>query len=114
MTEVSSPLPLNLSRQARLLYGIGVLQLVLGALHLAATPLLWGSVRPFLTAPVPVFVGPAFLLNHVLVGVLFLPVGATMLLGARAVRAGERTGLLICTFDAAVMIPMPLLLVLIM
>lgn len=75
-------------RAVQLLRAVGALLITLGFVHLVATPhiplLLRGSPRPVYQQAV----GPT-LLNHVLVGILLLPLGYTTWLAAGAAESRE-------------------------
>ena len=91
---------------AGFLRGIGVLLIVLGLVHLAATPhipdLLNGSPRVVYERAV----GPT-LLNHVLVGILLLPLGYTTWLAAPAILRGEPWAKRVLVVNAVVLLSLP-------
>jgi hypothetical protein len=84
---------------AMFLRGVGGLLVALGLVHLAATPhipaLLHGSSREVYQRAV----GPT-LLNHVLVGILLLPLGYTTWLAAAAAARGEQWARRVLTVNA--------------
>jgi hypothetical protein len=91
----------------RFLRAVGAMLFVLGLVHLVATPhipdLLNGS-------PVPVYeraVGP-MLLNHVLVGILLLPLGYTTWLTAASVAGAERWAVRILIANTIAVFTLPL------
>lgn len=67
---------------------VGVLLILLGAVHLVATPHIPRLLRGSPKAVYQQAVGPT-LLNHVLVGILLLPLGYTTWLAAAARERGE-------------------------
>jgi len=87
---------------------VGVLLLALGVVHLIATPhiplLLRGSPR----AVYQLAVGPT-LLNHVLVGLLLLPLGYTTWLAATAGERGEAWAKHVLALNTLVVLAMPIL-----
>lgn len=91
---------------AGLLRGVGVLLVVLGVIHLVATPhipaLLNGSPRTVYERAV----GPT-LLNHVLVGILLLPLGYTTWLAAGSSARGESWARRVLAMNAFVLLTLP-------
>jgi hypothetical protein len=91
---------------AMFLHVVGGLLVILGLVHLAATPhipaLLNGSSREVYQRSV----GP-MLLNHVLVGILLLPLGYTTWLGAAAATRGEQWARRVLIVNAAVLLALP-------
>ena len=66
----------------------GVLLLVLGALHLAVTPLIARLVRQAAAPSASEWLTPPMLLNHIVVGILLLPLGALTAYAAPHAAAG--------------------------
>ena len=99
---------------ARALAVGGVLLLIVAAIHLAVTPMLRTL---FLTAagqgPARFWLAP-FLLNHVVVGVLLVPVGLNTLYAARAARAGAPWARAVALTNAFSVLALPVALVLLM
>ncbi|HZY96466.1 MAG TPA: hypothetical protein VFE35_05145 [Candidatus Cybelea sp.] len=98
---------------ARVLRAIGMLLFALGIVHLLATPhipsLLSGS-------PAAVYVravGP-MLLNHVLVGILLLPLGYTTWVAASVRQRGEGWATRVLVANTLVVLTMPLSIVIFM
>jgi hypothetical protein len=98
---------------ARVLRAIGMLLFALGLVHLLATPhipsLLSGS-------PAAVYVravGP-MLLNHVLVGILLLPLGYTTWVAASVRQRGEGWATRVLVANTLVVLTMPLSIVIFM
>jgi len=70
---------------------LGVAVIALGLLHLYATVLIRDHVLARIGDPsLRGFISPGYLLDHVLVGVLLLPVGFLMTWSSRALGNGER------------------------
>jgi hypothetical protein len=93
----------------------GVLLLLVGAIHLAVTPLLKRAVLDrWLTPDQIASVAPPFLLNHVVVGILLLPLGALTSFSASGIRAGERWGWVVAWIVSGTMPLLPLAIVLFM
>ena len=70
------------SNRVRLLRASGVLLLLLGIVHLAATPHISTLIRHSTSPSAADQLTPPMLLNHVLVGVLLLPLGYMTLYAA--------------------------------
>lgn len=91
----------------KLLRAVGALLIILGFVHLAATPhiplLLRGSPR----AVYQQAVGPT-LLNHVLVGILLLPLGYTTWLAAVAAERGQVWAKRVLGVNTVVVFSLPL------
>ena len=64
----------------------GGLLIVVGAIHLLVTPWLAGFVEHEVPARAWAVIGPPTILNHVVVGILLLPVGAAAIAAGRALR----------------------------
>jgi hypothetical protein len=93
----------------------GLLLLAVGVIHLAVTPLLKRAVLdPWLTPDQMTVVAPPFLLNHVVVGILLLPLGFVTSFSASGIRAGERWAWVIAWAVSGTMPLLPLVLVLFM
>ncbi len=98
---------------ARVLRGVGLLLFALGLVHLAATPHIPGLL---IGCPVSVYqraVGPT-LLNHVLVGLLLLPLGYSTWLAAAAREHGEAWATRILIANTMAVFTLPLSLVIFM
>jgi hypothetical protein len=68
----------------------GVLLLILGVLHLAVTPLIAQLIDRAATLEGAAWLTPPMLLNHVVVGILLLPLGGLTLYAAPDATAGVR------------------------
>jgi hypothetical protein len=95
--------------------GIGVLLLVVAVIHLAVTSLLKDAVLDRVLAPamMPV-VAPPFVLNHVVVGLLLVPLGFTTIYSATGLRAGQRWAWVICFAIGVALLSLPVALFVIM
>ncbi len=93
----------------------GVLLLVIAVIHLAVTPLLREAVLDRVLAPelLPV-VAPPFLLNHLVVGVLLLPLGFITIYSAAGICSGERWAGVITFSIGLAMVSLPVLLLALM
>jgi hypothetical protein len=94
---------------------VGILLLVVAGIHLAVTPLLKETILDrVLTDEMTPIVTPPFLLNHVVVGLLLIPLGLVTLYSAAGIRAGERWAWVVSCSIGASLISLPIALVLIM
>jgi hypothetical protein len=91
---------------ARLLRAAGVLLIILGFVHLAATPYIPSLLRGSLAAVYERAVGPT-LLNHVLVGILLLPLGYTTWLAAASRGRNDAWATRILVADTIVGLTLP-------
>src|ERR1700704_2371276 len=73
---------MSASTHTRIIRGSGVLLILLGIVHLVATPHISSFIRHSASAEAANLLIPPMLLNHVLVGVLLLPLGWLMLYAA--------------------------------
>jgi hypothetical protein len=100
---------LNVRRMAvQFLRAVGVLFLALGAVHLIATPHIPLLLRGSPHAVYQQAVGPT-LLNHVLVGLLLLPLGYTTWLAGTAGERGEAWAKRVLALNTLVVFTMPIL-----
>src|SRR5215471_7291790 len=89
------------------LRAVGALLVVLGAVHLVATPHIPLLLRGSPQAVYQQAVGPT-LLNHVLVGILLLPLGYTTWLAASARERGDGWAKRVLVTNTAVVFAMPI------
>jgi hypothetical protein len=68
----------------------GILLIVLGGLHLAVTPQIQRLVQRGISPEAADWLTPPMLLNHVVVGILLLPLGALITYAAPHAAAGTR------------------------
>ena len=79
---------MSASTHTRILRSSGVLLILLGIVHLVATPHIADLIRHSTSVDAANVLVPPMLLNHVLVGVLLLPLGWLMLYAAPHSAAG--------------------------
>ena len=97
------------------IWTVGILLLVVAAIHLAVTPLLKKAVLDSVLTPTMLpLVTPPFLLNHVVVGILLVPLGLVTLHSAAGIRSGERWAWVVSWSVGAALPSLPVALVLIM
>src|SRR5689334_2053332 len=94
---------------AGILLADGILLVVLAFVHLLATPLIHKWLSHELTAETLLSVSPAFLLDHVVVGVLLIPFGVSTLYSAAGVRLGHSWARSIAATNAFAVMILPLL-----
>ena len=91
----------------------GVALIVVAIIHLWISPLLYTWFGRGVGSALPVY-GPPFLLNHVVVGLLLLPLGVNTLIASFGVRAGDQRAWRIACVNSLAVATLPLLLVAIM
>ena len=84
LLEVTRADVTRMLRADALKLGLGVLLIVVGAIHLIITPLFAAFIEHQVPARAWAVIGPPTILNHVVVGVLLLPVGAAAIAAGRA------------------------------
>src|SRR6267143_4878459 len=100
---------------ARLMSVTGVLLLIVAAIHLLVTPVLKSFILDrVLTAQELRIVSPPFLLNHIIVGILLIPLGFITLYTASGIRAGERWAWVINLAIGLTILSLPVVLVFVM
>jgi hypothetical protein len=104
----------RLATASRVVRNAGIVLLVVAVIHLIATPML----ARFLSSPLSEAqwktVGPPSLLNHVVVGVLLVPIGFTLVVIAPHLRDGARWAWRLALIHALAVASLPLVLVAIM
>jgi heme/copper-type cytochrome/quinol oxidase subunit 4 len=100
-------------RKSILRFGGGML-VVLGILHLAVTPFIARLITDNVTEAVGVWLTPPMLLNHVIVGILLLPLGILTFYAAPSAVARERWALIVTRVSAITVATLPLVLFLVM
>ncbi len=93
----------------RLTQATGVLLILLGIIHLVATPFLIGWLSRQLHSDDPSLAIAAMRLNHILVGILLLPLGMSTFWSGRAL--GQSWALRLATLNALTLLCLPVLLV---
>src|SRR5438045_493565 len=93
----------------------GILLLIVAGIHLVITPLLTDAIlhRNLTTRAVRI-VGPPFVLNHLVVGILLIPLGFVTILAAGGVRRGERWPGAVCLTIGLTILSLPVVLALVM
>jgi len=81
-------LTMSASTRVRLLRGSGVLLILLGIVHLVATPHIATLIRHFASKGAADQLTPPMLLNHILVGLLLFPLGFLTIYAAPSSAAG--------------------------
>jgi len=100
---------------SRVLRVVGFVLLAVAGIHLSVTSVLRQTILDrVLTDDMLPIVAPPFVLNHVVVGLLLIPLGLVTIYGAAGVRAGERWAWVISWFVGASLMTLPVALVLIM
>jgi len=67
----------------------GLMLAVLGVIHLAVTPLIVRLLKQGLSPDVVAWLTPPMILNHVVVGILLLPLGILTIYAASEAASGE-------------------------
>ena len=94
---------------------VGFLLLVLAGIHLSVTSLLKQTILDrVLTDEMLPIVSPPFVLNHIVVGLLLIPLGLVTLYSAAGIGAGKRWAWVISWFVGASLMSLPVALLLIM
>jgi len=92
----------------------GAMLIILGVLHLAVTPFIARLIAENVTEEVRVWLTPPMLLNHVVVGVLLLPLGFLTYYAAGSAVIGEPWALIVTRVSAVTVTILPLVLFLLM
>jgi hypothetical protein len=92
----------------------GGMIVVLGVLHLAVTPFIARLITDNVTEAIAVWLTPPMVLNHVVVGILLLPLGILTFYAAPSTVAGERWALIVTRVSAITVATLPLVLFLVM
>lgn len=96
---------------SRMISVTGVVLLIVAAIHLIVTPILKRVILDrVLTAEQLRIVSPPFLLNHIVVGILLIPIGFTTIYCASRVCAGERWAWVICLANGLTILSLPIVL----
>jgi hypothetical protein len=85
----------------------GVLLVGLGGLHLAVTPFISRMVRMAAFPEAVDWLAPPMLLNHLIVGLLLLPLGSVILYAARDAASGIRWALAVTRIIAVAVAALP-------
>jgi hypothetical protein len=100
-------------RKSILRFG-GVMLIILGILHLAVTPFIARLISENVAETVAIWLTPPMLLNHVIVGILLLPLGILTFYAAPSAAAGERWALIVTRVIAITAATLPLVLSILM
>jgi hypothetical protein len=99
---------------SRILIGQGALILVVGAIHLAMTSQLGRAIERAVSPEAFRFVWPPFALDHVVSGILLVPIGLTTIIAANGVALGSEPAWRIAMINALALLSLPIVLVLTM
>jgi hypothetical protein len=89
--------------------------LIVAAIHLLVTPVLKSAILDRVLTPQELrIVSPPFLLNHLVVGILLIPLGFISLYTASGISAGERWAWVINLAIGLTVLNLPVVLVLVM
>jgi len=99
---------------ARVVRWLGVVLVIVAVIHLAVTPLVAGFVASQMLPAAWQIVRPPTLLNHVVVGILLVPVGATLIGLGPQLRTGSRSAWRLALVHALAIASLPVALVAIM
>ena len=88
--------------------------MALGILHLAVTPFISHLIIDNVTEAVAVWLTPPMLLNHVVVGILLLPLGFITFYAAPSAVAGEKWAVIITRASAITVAALPVVLFILM
>src|ERR1700682_2834113 len=100
---------------ARIISMTGSLLLIVAAIHLLVTSALKRSLLDRVLTPQELrIISPPFLLNHIVVGILLIPLGFITLYSASGIRAGERWAWVITLVIGVTILSLPVVLVLVM
>lgn len=89
------------------LFGSGVLLAVLGVLHIAVTPLIVRMLKNGLLPDARAWLTPPMLLNHVVVGILLLPLGVLTVFASPAAASGIRWAVIVTRVIAVAIASLP-------
>jgi hypothetical protein len=102
------------STHVRLLRGSGVLLILLGLVHLVATPHISQLIHQLALPDAAALLTPPMLLNHILVGLLLLPLGYLTFYAAPHAAASAKWAQIIVRTTALSVATMPLVLLALM
>jgi hypothetical protein len=119
MPEFTELLPANRQEHklliaSHILIVEGTLLLVVAAIHMLVIPSLRGVFVRVLSPGAFRFIWSPFLLNHVVVGILLVPLGLSTLYCASGIRSGQRWSWRVGVTNALTILSLPLALVMIM
>jgi hypothetical protein len=91
----------------QVLFGSGVLLAVLGVLHIAVTPLIVHMLKNGLLPGAVAWLTPPMLLNHVVVGILLLPLGVLTVYASSGAANGVRWAVIVTRVIAVTIATLP-------
>jgi hypothetical protein len=94
---------------SRLLLFDGVLLIVLAFVHLFSTPIIRRWLAGELTGETLTQVSPMFLYNHIVLGILLIPVGVSTLYIAAGIREGQSLARVVAIINAITVMFLPFL-----
>jgi hypothetical protein len=92
----------------------GAMLIILGILHLTVTPIIARLIAQNVTEVAAVWLTPPMLLNHIVVGILLIPIGILTFYAAPAAVAGEKWALIVTRVSAITVLALPIVLFLLM
>ena len=92
----------------------GAMVVLLGILHLAVTPIIAHLIQENVTEAVAAWLTPPMLLNHVLVGILLVPLGVLIYFAAPSAIVGERWAMIVTRISTTTIAVLPVVLFLLM
>jgi hypothetical protein len=92
----------------------GVMLIILGILHLAVTPFIARLISENVTEAVAAWLTPPMLLNHIIVGILLLPLGILAFYAANSAVDGESWALVVTRVSAITVAVFPIVLSILM
>jgi hypothetical protein len=95
---------------ARILMLDGILLLVVAVIHFAATGLVTRWLTNRLTPDEYLDIGPPFLLNHLTVGILLIPLALTTFYSAWGVKKGQHWSRVVSMINGVCVLALPVLL----
>jgi hypothetical protein len=98
---------MTLRVRLRILFVSGVLLTLLGALHLAVTPLIVHMLRNGLSPGAVAWLTPPMLLNHVVVGILLFPLGVLTVYASSDAASGVRWAVIVTRVIAVTIATLP-------
>ncbi len=92
---------------SRLLLIDGIILIILAFVHLIQTPIIHRWLDGQLSDEMFSTVSPVFLFNHIVIGILLLPIGVSTLYVAEGVRVGQRWARTIAMINAVIIMVLP-------
>ena len=92
----------------------GAMLIILGILHLIVTPIIARLIAQNVTEVAAVWLTPPMLLNHIVVGLLLIPLGILTFYTAPSAVVGEHWALIVTRVSAITVLALPIVLFLLM